>query len=586
MQLLRPPGVYVEREERPDRDISVGRTGVPGFLGIATKGPLDEPTRVSSFAGFREAFGDRVPGGYLFDAVRGFFDNGGVEGYVVRVARTERRRGTDTAAVAGVVIKDQRGKDTIAVSALNEGAWGNEIEVEVSIPEAPRVQTFLLSDLHPGGDTATVKSTRGFLRGTVTRVHDGEKDDYLVVVEVEGKRIRFDRQVAEQFKSAAPTYLEPVEFTVTARRRHAREVFEGLSFAPASARYFERYVNQTSRWIQLTNLDSTSPIPACYPAPTPAMLLSGGADGTSDIGPEDFIGYNNGPGDRKGLGSLEVVDEVDLICAPDLAFALAIGGRFRTPRDVEAVQEAMIVHCELARDRFALLDLMPSAGFEEAQQWRLLFDSSYAAIYYPWVVVDCQGERRALPPCGHVAGIIAQCDGKAGVHKPPANVEMEGVLDVAVQLNDAHLAMLNNDGINTIRALPNRGIRIWGARTICSDPQWKYVNVRRLFTMLVRAIRSGTQWAVFEPNNTELWSTISLNIREFLDRLHTNGYFKGKEEAEAYYVKCDAETNPVEVVDAGQLVVEVGVAPVRPAEFITARITHSAEAAGGEMPEA
>jgi len=586
MQLLRPPGVYVEREERPDRGIAVGRTGVPGFLGIATKGPLNEPRRVTSFEGFQEAFGDRVPGGYLFDCVRGFFDNGGAECYVVRVARTERRRGLDTAAAAGVVIKDERGKDTIAITALNEGAWGNEIEVEVQVAATPPVQTFLLSDMHPGNDVATVKSTRGFLRGTVTRVHDGEKDDHLVVVDVEGKRIRFDRPVAEQFKSAAPTYLEPVEFTVVPRTRHAREVFEGLSFAPASARYFERYVNQTSRWVQLTNLDSTAPVPACYPAPTPPLLLSGGADGICDIGPEDFIGYNNGPGDRKGLGSFEVVDEVDLICAPDLPFALKTSEKFRTQRDVEAVQDAMITHCELARDRFAILDMLPAAGFEGAQQWRLLFDSSYAAFYYPWIIADCKGERRALPPCGHVAGIIAQCDAKAGVHKPPANVEMEGVLDVAVQLNDAHLAMLNNDGINTIRALPNRGIRIWGARTICSDPQWKYVNVRRLFTMLVRAIRSGTQWTVFEPNNTELWSTISLNIREFLDRLHTNGYFKGKDTAEAYYVKCDAETNPVEVIDSGQLVIEVGVAPVRPAEFITARISHNAEHSGGEIPEA
>jgi len=586
MQLLRPPGVYVERIERPEHDLSIGRTGVPGFLGIASRGPLDEPTRVSSFEGFREVFGERVPGGYLFDAVRGFFGNGGAECYVVRVARTERRRGVERATVAGVVVKDRRGKDTIAITAVNEGAWGNEVEVEVVVPEQPRVQTFLLADMHPGDAKATVKSTRGFLRGTVTRVHDGEQEEYLTVVEVEGKRIRFDRTVSGQFKSAAPTYLDPVEFSVVARRRHRREVFEGLSFAPASARYFERYVNQTSRWIQLTNLDSTSPVPDCYPAPTPPVRLSGGADGIGDIGPEDFVGYNNGPGDRKGLGALEVVDEVDLICAPDLTFALQTSGRFRTQRDVEAVQDAIITHCELLRDRFAVLDMLPDAGFEEAQQWRLLFDSSYAAFYYPWIVADCRGERRNLPPCGHVAGVIAKSDDLLGVHNPPANVEMEGVLDVAVQLNDAHLAMLNNDGINTIRALPNRGIRVWGARTICSDPQWCYVNVRRLFTMLVRAIRSGTQWTVFEPNNTDLWNTVSLNVREFLDRLHTNGYFKGKDAGEAFYVKCDLETNPVEVVDAGQLVIEVGVAPVRPAEFITARIVHSAEEAGGEIPEA
>jgi hypothetical protein len=582
---LRPPGVYVERERLPDRSISVVRTGVPGFLGVSIKGQLDEPILVQSFEHFRREFGDRVPGGYLYDAVKGFFDNGGGGCYVVRVARTERRRGIESASTAGAVIKDREGKDTIAITALNEGAWGNDVEIRVEAPEEPRVQTFLLQDLTPGDSEAVVKSTRGFLRGTVTRVHDGEKEEHLTVVEVAGKRIRFDRKVSGHFQSAAPTYLDPVEFTVVARLRQGAETFEGLSFSPASAKFFERHVNQASRWINLTNLDTETAIPACYPADLDWTPLVGGADGLSSLGPDDFIGYNKGPVERKGLGAFEVIDEVDLICAPDLFFALETSDRFRTARDVEAVQDAIITHCELAKDRFAILDLLPDAGFEEAEQWRLLFDSSYAAFYYPWLVVEHRGKRRNVPPCGHVAGVYAKCDENVGVHQPPANVEMEGVLDLAVLLNDEHLAILNRDGINCIRAIPNRGLRIWGARTICSDPQWRYVNVRRLFTMLVRSIRRGTQWTVFEPNDHRLWDMVSLNLRVFLESLAAKGYFKGETLEDAFYVKCDGETNPAEVRDAGQMIVEIGVAPVRPAEFITARIRQHLEDAAASAGE-
>lgn len=582
--VLRPPGVYVEKQDRPDYSLGIAKTGVPGLLGVATKGPVNEPTSVRSFEQYRALFGERVPGAYLYDSVRLFFENGGDECFILRVARTEKRKGIEVAAVAGIVCKDQGGKDTLAIMASSEGAWGNEIEVQLVVPTTPRVQTFLLQDIAEGSDTAVVKSARGILRGTVLRIHDGEREEHRTVIEVSGKRLRLDQAVDARFLSAAPTYLDPVEFTVVAKRRDKREMFDALSPSMLSARYYERFVNQTSKWIQLLSLDSPNPIPLSLPASTGPSRLVGGADGTAGLSPEDFIGHNNGPGERTGLGAFEALDEIDLLAAPDVMFAYQQSSRFRSPRDVEAVQDAMITHCELFRDRFAVLDLLPRAGFEEAQQWRLLFDSSYASLYYPWVVTDVGGKRRAVPPSGVVCGIIAQCDRKVGVHKPPANIPIEGVTDLAVQLNDAHLALLNNDGINTIRALPNRGIRIWGARTICSDPQWKYVNVRRIFTMIVRSISSGTQWTVFEPNNSELWGTISLNVREFMDRLHTNGYFQGRAASDAYFVKCDHETNPHEAIDAGQLAIEIGIAPVRPAEFITARIHHQMEEQGPGEP--
>jgi phage tail sheath protein FI len=247
----------------------------------------------------------------------------------------------------------------------------------------------------------------------------------------------------------------------------------------------------------------------------------------------------------------------------------------------------MIARCEQLRDRFALLDPPFSAARDDAagagaiRAWRARFDSQFAAIYYPWMrVVDplllggagAAGLTRDIPPCGHVAGQMASTDQAQGVFKAPANAPLAEVQDVTVAVNDALHGVLNGEGINAIRALPGRGIRILGARTITSDTDWRFVNVRRLMMMIEKAILVATQWAVFEPNDVHTRSKLRLSLTSFLIELWRRGALRGDSPRSAFYVTCDATNNPPESIDRGWLLAEVGVAPSQPFEFVVVRV--------------
>ena len=204
-------------------------------------------------------------------------------------------------------------------------------------------------------------------------------------------------------------------------------------------------------------------------------------------------------------------------------------------------------------------------------------DSKYGAYYFPWIeVYDPQKGNIFVPPSGHVCGIYARSDAERGVHKAPANEIVRGALGLKYSITKGEQDILNPKGINCIREFKNRGIRVWGARTISSDPEWRYVNVRRLFNMVEHSIENGTQWCVFEPNDQKLWKKVSRNITAFLLRVYRDGALFGASPDQAFYVKCDEETNPPEVIDAGQMVCEIGMCPVKPAEFVIFRI--------GQMP--
>jgi phage tail sheath protein FI len=211
------------------------------------------------------------------------------------------------------------------------------------------------------------------------------------------------------------------------------------------------------------------------------------------------------------------------------------------------------------------------------------YDSKYAALYYPWIkVADPTGETdgRMVPPSGHLAGIWARNDSERGVHKAPANEIVRGALGLEVQLTRNEQDTLNPVGVNCIRAFPGRGIRVWGARTLSSDPSWRYLNVRRLFNYVEKSIDNGTQWVVFEPNDMDLWGRVRRNVGAFLTRLWADGALFGASADEAFFVKCDAELNTEDVRDAGQLIVEIGIAPVKPAEFVIFRISQYSSAVG------
>ncbi|MFF9346446.1 phage tail sheath family protein [Streptomyces sp. NPDC014734] len=303
--------------------------------------------------------------------------------------------------------------------------------------------------------------------------------------------------------------------------------------------------------------------------------------GAGALSPDAYVGD---PDRRTGLGGLEAVEEVTTVAVPDLMSAYERG--LLDLESVVAVQQGLITHCELMGDRVAILDPPPGLSPQQVRAWRTgraNFDSKYATLYYPWIrVVDPVSSRAQLvPPSGHIAGVWARNDDSRGVHKAPANEVVRGAVALQTQLTKGEHDLLNPMGLNCIRSFPGRGIRIWGARTLASDPAWRYLNVRRLFNYLEESILAGTQWVVFEPNDDALWARIRRTVSAFLVNEWRKGALFGLTPEEAFYVKCDRETNPPESIDAGQVVCEIGVAPVRPAEFVVFRLSQLSEGSGG-----
>jgi phage tail sheath protein FI len=302
-------------------------------------------------------------------------------------------------------------------------------------------------------------------------------------------------------------------------------------------------------------------------------LAGGGGSAPQRLSADDYVGD---PADRTGFGGLEAIDEVTMVSVPDLMSAYQ--NRMIDMEGVQAVQLAMIAHCELMGDRVAIIDPPPGLNAQQIKEWRVDkvgYDSKYAALYWPWVKVfdPASGGNIFVPPSGHVAGVWGRNDDTRGVHKAPANEVVRGAINLEINITKNEHDLLNPVGINCIRAFPGRGIRIWGARTLSSDPAWRYLNVRRLFNYLEESILNGTDWVVFEPNDYALWSKIRRTIAGFLVNEWRKGALFGLSPAEAFYVKCDAETNPSEGIDAGQVVCEIGVAPVKPAEFVIFRLS-------------
>ncbi len=301
-----------------------------------------------------------------------------------------------------------------------------------------------------------------------------------------------------------------------------------------------------------------------------------------------IIGEDKGPGKRTGLQSLIEVDDVNIIAVPGITD--------------ESVQKAIITHCENMKDRFCILDAPEDADITAVQSHKdnVVSTKGYAALYYPWVKVNVEKsklsdskvtlkindkdeeisfkeikvefEQEFMPPSGYVAGIYARTDTERGVHKAPANEMVRGALELKVPITKGEQDILNPKGINCIRSFSGRGILVWGARTTASDPLWKYVNVRRLFLFLEESIDKGTQWVVFEPNDRALWGRVTQTITNFLTSVWKDGALAGATPDEAFFVKCDETTMTQDDINNGRLICEIGVAPVRPAEFVIFRI--------------
>jgi uncharacterized protein len=574
---FRAPGVYATFSEPERADLAIADTRVTGLIGLTQKGPLNQPVRVANWDEFSEVFG-YTEQFYLTDSVFAHFRNGGGPCWIVRVAHAVTPEGTrdSTHADCSAHIQiDDWNKPSLKIRALNEGVWGNNIWVKCEHKSG--TPTLLTRDLDIGAGEAHVKSARGFEVGSLVRIFDRENSDYVVLTEIGDRIVRWAKEtpVNRRHRAAAPTQLEVLEFDLHVTLKDRREVFQHLQMSPLSRHYAPRVVEQGSRIVRLEDLFTKSPVPHNLPEPLPLTRLAGGNDGAEALTTEDVVGADNGPADRRGMLALTPVDEVAIMACPDamLFYQREPGpaGELRAQR----IQDQLIILCENLKDRFAVLDIphpqakhvAPGQVVEWARTWRRRTDSSYCAYYWPWIKgQNSAGHSRVLPPSAYITGILGLRDHSHGVHVAAANVEMVGAEDVSLRVSEDDVGILNHDAVNTFRL--QRGVRPWGARTASSDVDWRYVTVRRLFIMLRRSLEAGFSWVTFEPNTAATWSYVSRAVTRFLGDLHGKGMFVGGKEDEAFYVKCDEETNSLENIDAGRLICDIGVAPVSPTEFI------------------
>jgi len=417
-------------------------------------------------------------------------------------------------------------------------ALGKPTSPELAVP----AMAMLPAGEEAGGDVLEIQAREGGLGGNAIKVQVRDEEGEAFTLAIQGP-------------SGTP------------------ETFEKLT-TTKGATNVATVVNAQSKLVTIKVLKS---------GPKPRVgtyTLAGGEVKTSAVTVTD---YKGDPAERTGIGGLEAVDGVTMLAVPDLMSSYQNGEL--DLKGVQAVQMAMYEFCERNKYCFAILDTPPGLTPQQVKDWRLAanYDTRYAALYYPWIrVADMSGGNgasRLVPPSGHIAGIYARSDAERGVHKAPANEVVAGAIDLAIQVTKGEQDVLNPLGINCIRNFPGRGIRVWGARTLSSDPAWRYINVRRLFNMIEESIERGTQWVVFEPNDPDLWARVRRDVRAFLTTVWRSGALFGATPDQAFFVKCDEETNPQETRDLGQLIIEVGIAPVKPAEFVIFRISQWAGAA-------
>jgi uncharacterized protein len=614
------PGVYREVVDRGGLRIVGIRTDIAAFIGICERGPVHAPAEVNSWEQYTARFGGFVANGCLAYAIKGFFDNGGATCFVVRVAAPRATTTANPAApplraastvlstegfAPGAAVTIRQGERSVEQLVQDVDAVGRRLVWEGGLD-----QRFDLGPASPalafetGASPASAVLLDGLGRATV-RVEAASPGSW-------GNRLSV----------RATRSFEPDSFSLAVYLDGAiQELFSRLTLVRGGDDYAEA-ATAGSRLIRILDLGSSSPYPSSLPDPGRAgpgrgpLRLGGGRDGVAALTPRDFIGAP-GAATRRGLRLLELVDEVALVAAPDLVLeprpaALTAPGPppeideclpaepvpaeappagpaiverkpAFSPAQIALAQRAIAAHCEAERDRFALLDVplltarLNEVDVEAIRDWRGEFDSTFAALFYPWLLVPdplrLDGQVvRAVPPSGHVAGIYARTDLERGVHEAPANALVDWAQAVAAAVPAEVQGLLNPIGVNCVRAFPGRGIRLYGARTASSAGQWRYVNVRRLLLMIEEAVETSIQWAVFEANDFYLRQTLVASISTFLADLWGRGALAGASEEEAFFVKCDAENNPPALAQLGQLVIDVGVAPVRPAEFVIFRV--------------
>lgn len=558
------PGVYVEEYDNSPRSIEGVGTSTAGFVGMTVKGPAKgAPSLITNFAGFLREFGGYLSEfthgeyRYLAGSVEQFFANGGTRCYVARVT-----------APGAVTAKADVG--IMCIHAANEGIWGNRIQVAVSSSARKKLQ--LTEKLEENAYRA--KSADGLLEGDIVVF----EKEYNRIVSIFDNNITFEKAFAND---PTDTDLVPkkilylVETDIQVRYCDEVENYTGLSFNVASPNYIEGKMKK-SELVRISVSPMTAvddPVSELFGEgkTSGTVILSGGSDGNlGAVTAGTFIGVDNGPGNRTGIQAFIENDQVSMMAVPGI-----------TMPDVVV---SLVSHCENMKNRFAVLDMpFDCVKTKELIEYREMIDSTYAAMYHPWIQNFDRSTQKAgfFPPSGAVMGVYARTDIARGVHKAPAN-ETVMCTGLSVNYNKGEQDILNPAGVNLIRSLPGQGIRVWGARTASSNSAYKYVNVRRLFIYVEESIRANTNWVVFEPNDTTLWTRVNITISSFLDTLWRSGMLAGATPEESYFVEIGESTMTQDDIRNGRLICNIGIAPSRPAEFVIFRVTqYTAEAGSG-----
>lgn len=506
------PGVYVEEVASSSATLSAGATAVAAFVGFTAKAPNDDP---SDPDGLKPRL---VTNWSQFEGLYGGFVPGAMLAH----------------SVYGYF--------------NNGGALAYIVRIPHTEPSTEPGQLALTSgdrSLGPAVEFTTI---------------DADADVTVTVVpepEVDGG------------DDAAPTFE-----VIVSDRNGEPETFSGVTLGGLADT-----INGTSTKVKVaTKIDIDQLSADLQTLPTGSFAIEKAAPTPVSVPGRAFSGSESA---RTGISGLSIADDVTMVMVPDLVTAATKEDGSIDLGMWKSVQLALINHCEGQANRMAVLDAPPGMSPQQIKEWRsdtAMYDSAFAALYYPWLEVANPAATNGnteimVPPSGHMAGIWARTDETRGVWKAPANEVVRGALDVETNITKAEQGMLNPIGINCIRPFGTQGIRVWGARTLSSNTDWTYINVRRLFNMIETTIMNGTSFAVFEPNDQKLWEGLKRTVGSFLRGLWRDGALFGATAEQAFFVKCDEETNPPDSIDQGRVIVEVGIAPVKPAEFVIFRVS-------------
>ncbi|WJQ80033.1 phage tail sheath subtilisin-like domain-containing protein [Brevibacillus brevis] len=573
------PGVYVEEFDSGPVPMEGASTSTAGFIGLAQKGPVAGlPELITGVNDFRKLFGSYLSENafgeyrYLAYAVDHFFLNGGSRCYVMRVAPADAKPASNEGNSEGAALR---------ITAKNPGAWGNQIRVNL-IPSS-KAKTQIYEQLGEA-PKYRVKNSAGFQAGDVVSFYDGETKQYSEVVSSQDNVIELSTVLTGDVidNNLLPVkILSTCEFTVQVFYNDEAEEFDKCSLNVSAANHVSKLLSKSN----IVEVEAGA-APASSEVIPPFTVISGmaeetqseggktefglyqislagGSDGSvANLSAGEYMGEDHGPGKRTGIQAFIDNDEVSIMAIPGVT----------DPN----VQLALVAHCENLKSCFAILDIpRDKKKVSDVLTHRNIFDTQYAAIYNPWLQVFDPLDKRNIyiPPSGSMAGIYARSDNTRGVHKAPANEVVRGCTGLDCQYNTGEQDILNPKGVNLIRAFTGQGIRVWGARTMSSNGLWKYINVRRLFIFLEESIKNGTNWVVFEPNDERLWARVQRTIDSFLTRVWRDGALMGSSPQEAFYIQIGRSTMTQDDIDNGRLICVIGVAPVKPAEFVIFRIT-------------